>query len=96
MIPDKRLKSDFSPFITKSSEKFVRLARKLNPPDNKDLITQPEELWSLGILKRLEATHSHIFVQLDVTFRDDEKVSLWNALVQKMTPLDIRAISSER
>ncbi|KAF8927101.1 hypothetical protein BGZ58_010629 [Dissophora ornata] len=96
MIPDKRLKSDFSPFITRSSEKFVSLARKLTPPDNKDLLTQPEVLWSLGILKRVEATNAHIIIQLDVTFRDDEKVSLWNALVQKMTPLDLKVVSSER
>ncbi|KAG0329912.1 hypothetical protein BGZ99_010023 [Dissophora globulifera] len=96
VIPDMRLKSEFSPFISRSSDKLVSLAEKLTPPELKGQTMQPEVLWTLGILKRVDASAAHINVQLDVTFRDDEKVSLWNALVQKNTPLDVRVVSPER
>ncbi|KAF9101705.1 hypothetical protein BGX27_011377 [Mortierella sp. AM989] len=95
IIPDNRLDTDFSPFITDSSEKFSALVKRLTPP-NQERPDQPEMLWTLGILRRNEVTNDPIEVHLDITFRDDDKVAFWNALVQKTTPLDIRVISSER
>ncbi|KAG0358840.1 hypothetical protein BGZ54_010253 [Gamsiella multidivaricata] len=95
VIRDPRLKTEFSPFFTKSSESFSALVKKLTPPHLQDHIVPPDVIWSLGVLKRAEDTNIPINVQLDVTFRE-KTVSLWNALVQKTTPLDIRVISSER
>lgn len=96
IIPDSRLKSEFSPFFTRSSETFAALATKLTPPHMQEQKTEPEVLWTLGVVKRDEEANEPINVQLDVTFRADEKVAFWKGLVQKMTPLDIRVISSER
>ncbi|KAF8970268.1 hypothetical protein BGZ46_010533 [Entomortierella lignicola] len=93
VIPDTRLTSEFSPFFTDSSDKFSVLIRKLSNPEFQET---PEMLWTLGILKRTQF-HDYIEAQLEVSFRDDDdKVALWNALVEKTTPLDIRVISSER
>ncbi|KAF9360675.1 hypothetical protein BGX26_008178 [Mortierella sp. AD094] len=96
IIPDGRLSSDFSPFFTNSSDKFSALIKKLTPPNQKEPLDAPEMLWTLGILRRDEKTNTSIDAQLEITFRDDDKVAFWNALVQKTVPLDIRVISSER
>ncbi|KAI1321609.1 hypothetical protein EDD11_003089 [Mortierella claussenii] len=95
VIRDSRLKTEFGPFFTNSSERFAALIRKLGPADH-TVPTKPTTLWSLGILKKDEYTNAALNVQLDVTFREDGKVALWNALAQKATPLSIRVISSER
>ncbi|KAF9955799.1 hypothetical protein BGZ70_010113 [Mortierella alpina] len=96
IIPDSRLKSEFSPFFTRSAETFAALATKLTPPQMQEQKTEPDVLWTLGVVKRDEEANEPINVQLDVTFRADEKVAFWNGLVQRMTPLDVRVISSER
>ncbi|KAF9961549.1 hypothetical protein BGZ72_003155 [Mortierella alpina] len=96
IIPDSRLKSEFSPFFTRSPETFAALATKLTPPHMQEQTTEPEVLWTLGVVKRDEEANEPINIQLDVTFRADDKVAFWKGLVQKMTPLDVRVISSER
>ncbi|KAF9175305.1 hypothetical protein BGX20_006830 [Mortierella sp. AD010] len=97
IIPDGRLLSDFSPFFTKSSDKFSALIKKLTPPNQKtEFLDAHEMLWTLGIIKRDQLSNKPIEAQVEVSFREDDKVAFWNALVQKTTPLDIRVISSER
>ncbi|KAG0210338.1 hypothetical protein BGX28_009390 [Mortierella sp. GBA30] len=92
VIPDSRMKTDFSPFFSKSPETFAALAARLTPPQMQEQRIEPEVLWSLGVMKKDEESNGIINVQLDVTFRADGKVAFWNGLVQKMTPLDIRSI----
>ncbi|KAF9437682.1 hypothetical protein BGZ76_011594 [Entomortierella beljakovae] len=108
IIPDNRLESEFSPFFTNDPEKFSSLIKKLTPPNSKELSLEPEMHWTLVVLRRDQVTNKPVEVQLDVTFRDERfrdndsrpkdynNVAFWNALVQKITPLDIRVISAER
>jgi hypothetical protein len=69
--------------------------KKLMPPDMLDQVIQPDIQWSLGVLKRMNDDRN-CDVRLEVTFRLDGNVSLWNALAQNATPMDIRVISSEK
>ncbi|KAG0200307.1 hypothetical protein BGX33_011073 [Mortierella sp. NVP41] len=96
VIPDNRLRSEFSPYFIKSSGTYAAAERRLTPPDNREQVTMPDEVWFLHILRKDEKTSETINVTLEVTFRSDGNASLWNGLVQQTTPLDIRVISSER
>ncbi|KAF9549303.1 hypothetical protein EC957_004217 [Mortierella hygrophila] len=96
VIPDGRLRSEFSPYFIKSSGTFAAAERRITPPDNGEQSVEPDEVWFLHILRRDEETQETINVTLEVTFRSDGNAGLWNGLVQQTTPLDIRVISSER
>lgn len=96
VIPDIRLRSEFSPYFIKSSGTFAAAERRITPPDNREEAIEPDEVWFLHILRRDEETLETINVTLEVTFRSDGNAGLWNGLVQQTTPLDIRVISSER
>ncbi|KAF9996408.1 hypothetical protein BGZ79_009855 [Entomortierella chlamydospora] len=94
---DGDIKMRIRPFFTKSSEEFSTLIKKLSPPNQKrEFLDAPEMLWTLGIIKRDQLSNKPIEAQVEVSFREDDKVAFWNALVQKTVPLDIRVISSER
>ncbi|KAG0379789.1 hypothetical protein BGX24_011731 [Mortierella sp. AD032] len=96
VIPDSRLRSEFSPYFIKSSGTFAGAERRLTPSDNKEQVIEPHEVWFLHILRKDEETLELINVTLEVTFRADGNAGLWNGLVQQTTPLDIRVISSEK
>jgi hypothetical protein len=96
VIPDNRLRSEFSPYFIKSSGTFATAERRLTPADNKEQDTKPDEVWFLHILRKNDETSELINVILEVRFRPDGNVSLWNGLVQQTTPLDIRVICSEK
>lgn len=96
VIPDSRLRSEFSPYFIKSSGTFAAAERRITPPDNREQAIEPDEVWFLHILRKDEETQETINVTLEVTFRSDGNVGLWNGLVQQTIPLDIRVISSER
>ncbi|KAF9133774.1 hypothetical protein BGW39_008951 [Mortierella sp. 14UC] len=96
VIPDNRLKSEFSPYFIKSSGTFATAERRLTPADNKEQDTEPHEVWFLHILRKDDETFEPINVTLEVTFRSDGNAGLWNGLVQQTTPLDIRVICSEK
>ncbi|KAG0042424.1 hypothetical protein BGZ83_000487 [Gryganskiella cystojenkinii] len=96
IVQDNRLKSEFSPFITSSATVFQQIVDKLQSLDPRQTM-QSETTWSLYIWKKIEAQdRSFDAIELEVTFREDGKVALWNALVDKSTPMDIRIISTER
>ncbi|KAF9340807.1 hypothetical protein BGZ91_000128 [Linnemannia elongata] len=96
VIPDNRLRSEFSPYFIKSSGTFAAAERRITPPDNREQAIEPDEVWFLHILRKDEETGEPTNVTLEVTFRSDGNAGLWNGLVQQTTPLDIRVISSER
>jgi len=101
VLPDNRLGSVFSPYFIKSSGAFVTAGKRLTPPeltpsDNNDQNIEPDEVWFFHILRRDDDLKESINVTLEVTFRADGNASLWNGLVQPLTPLDIRVISSEK
>ncbi|KAG0246091.1 hypothetical protein BGX31_004511 [Mortierella sp. GBA43] len=95
VIQNPRLMSEVSPYFTKSPDIFRALMKKLMPPDMIDQVIQPDIQWSLGVLKK-GGNSGNTNVRLEVTFRLDGNVSLWNALAQNATPMDIRVISSEK
>ncbi|KAF9910473.1 hypothetical protein BX616_010856 [Lobosporangium transversale] len=96
VLPDPRLITEFSPFLTDSTDLFRKLKARLSSLGQLSVI-EPEAVWTLGVLKRGEPPNERpINVQTEMTFRDDGKVGLWNALVQTSTPLNIRVLSSEK
>ncbi|KAF9903336.1 hypothetical protein EC991_003983 [Linnemannia zychae] len=96
VIPDSRLRSEFSPYFIKSSGTFATAERRLTPADNREQGNEPLEVWFLHILRKDDEAFEPINVTLEVTFRPDGNAGLWNGLVQQTTPLDIRVISSEK
>ncbi|GJJ68839.1 hypothetical protein EMPS_01185 [Entomortierella parvispora] len=96
IIQTSRLISEFNPYITSNKAVFERLLNRLQVSDPLQAM-RPEAMWSFDILKRAQAVNQDPDqVELEVTFRPDGKVALWNALVDKVTPMDIRVVSSER
>ncbi|KAF9189876.1 hypothetical protein BGZ51_000139 [Haplosporangium sp. Z 767] len=95
VVSHPRLKTEFSTFISRSPQMFAALVKALTPPLLSDYNMEPEVHWTLGIEERDMITGNPYSVQLDVSFREDEKVAFWNGLVYPTTPMDIRVISSE-
>ncbi|KAF9926385.1 hypothetical protein FBU30_004017 [Linnemannia zychae] len=94
VIPSPKLKSEFSPHFIKSSGTFAAAERRLTQSDDKKHVTRTDEVWFLRIMRRINMVVT--YVTLEVTFRSDGHVGLWNGLVEQTTPLDIRVICSER
>ncbi|KAG0343401.1 hypothetical protein BG004_005342 [Podila humilis] len=94
IIPDKRLASDFHPYIVRSANELKNFMDALTP--NFERLEGEHTRWSLGILKRNDSPGDALYGELDVTFRDDGKLGLWNALVERSKPLEIKVICSQR
>ncbi|KAF9986695.1 hypothetical protein BGZ65_006580 [Modicella reniformis] len=94
VIGDRRLISEFSPYFTTSRDIYNTLERELNPFRHDEYPQEVEVHWCLGVLRRVGK--DSINLQVYVTFREDGHVSLWNALFQEATPMDIRVTSSEK
>lgn len=95
VIVDPRLKSKFSPYFTPSPEIHRALVKRFEPRDLYENSIKTEVHWNLGVLRKSEGDR-YDDIDLEVTFSEDGSISLWNALVQRTTPLDIRVISSEK
>lgn len=99
VIVDARLKSKFSPYFTPSPEIHRALLKRFEPRDRYENNIKTEVHWDLGILRRTEGGTERergVRVDLEVWFSEDGNISLWNSLVSKATPMDIRVISSEK
>ncbi|KAF9361321.1 hypothetical protein BGX34_007212 [Mortierella sp. NVP85] len=98
VIIDPRLKSKFSPYFTPSPEIYRALLKRFEPRDRYENNVQTEIRWDLGILRRGEGEKAEkgIRIDLEVWFSEDGNISLWNSLISKATPMDIRVISSEK
>lgn len=91
VIPVKRLVSEFNQYITRSPDGLKKLMEALGPNNE---VEAEHTQWSLGILKK--GDNEVIKGELEVSFRDDGKLALWNGLVERTKPLEIKVICSER
>ncbi|KAF9024080.1 hypothetical protein BGZ52_011548 [Haplosporangium bisporale] len=92
VIPIKRLISEFNPYITRSAGALAKFMTALGP--NHEVEAEHTQ-WSLAILKRGE-NNQVVHSELEVSFREDGKLALWNGLVERTKPLEIKVICSER
>ncbi|KAF9333257.1 hypothetical protein BG006_003852 [Podila minutissima] len=91
VIPVKKLVSEFNQYITRSANGLAKFMEALGPNNE----VEAEHIqWSLGILKK--GDNEVIKGELEVSFRDDGKLALWNGLVERTKPLEIKVICSER
>ncbi|KAG0079224.1 hypothetical protein BGZ92_001148 [Podila epicladia] len=91
VIPVKRLVSEFNQYITRSANGLAKFMEALGPNNE---VEAEHTQWSLGILKK--GNNEVIKGELEVSFRDDGKLALWNGLVERTKPLEIKVICSER
>ncbi|KAG0011955.1 hypothetical protein BGZ81_001850 [Podila clonocystis] len=91
VIPAKRLVSEFNQYITRSADGLAKFMESLGPNNE---VEAEHTQWSLGILKK--GDNEVIKGELEVSFRDDGKLALWNGLVERTKPLEIKIICSER
>ncbi|KAG0346906.1 hypothetical protein BG005_000459 [Podila minutissima] len=91
VIPVKRLVSEFNQYITRSANGLAKFMEALGPNNE---VEAEHTQWSLGILKK--GDNEVIKGELEVSFRDDGKLALWNGLVERTKPLEIKVICSER
>lgn len=92
VIANKKLISEFNPYITRSAGALAKFMTALGP--NHEVEAEHTQ-WSLGILKRGE-NNQVVHSELEVSFREDGKLALWNGLVERTKPLEIKVICSER
>ncbi|KAF9583299.1 hypothetical protein BGW38_009799 [Lunasporangiospora selenospora] len=94
VIQNERLESEFFPFFISSKKEYETILQKLGPTTPGGRTHDPETSWVL-VVERMYGSH-HAELQLDVTFRDNGKVALWNSLAEVSVPLEIRNLSSEK
>ncbi|KAF9428813.1 hypothetical protein BGZ94_000942 [Podila epigama] len=96
IIPNSRLHSMFNRYVAQSADSLEKFMSALGPMQYSHRPESESVQWTLSILKRGDTPRTFTHGELDVSFREDGKLALWNALVERTTPLEIKVICPER